>query len=87
MVILLDNFGAHVTPEVLRLLRDNHIHVVGLAPHSSELCQPLDLCINSPLKRNLAAAWNAKARPANGVPGGRIQSARVAQTVGLPGRG
>jgi transposase len=57
-VFVLDNFGAHITPRVLRLFRDNRIHVVGLPPHSSEILQPLDLLTNQSLKKALSTVWS-----------------------------
>lgn len=57
LVLLMDQYGAHITPQVLRLFKDNKIHVVGFPPHSSELLQPLDLVVNSALKKALEVVW------------------------------
>ena len=56
---MLDNFGAHITAEVLAIFKEHKIHVVGIPPHSSELLQPLDIAINSALKKALAVVWAA----------------------------
>ena len=58
-VLVLDNFGAHITAEVLAIFKQHKIHVVGTPPHSSELLQPLDPAINSALKMALAVVWAA----------------------------
>lgn len=74
VVMLLDNFAAHVSCEVLTLLKGAMIHVVRLAPHSSELCQPLNLCINSALKKALAVVWAAASALRKGFFGGTLRA-------------
>ena len=59
IVLMLDNFGTHITAEVLAIFKEHKIHVVGIPPHNSELLQPLDLAINSALKKALAVVWAA----------------------------
>mmetsp|Transcript_11718 Transcript_11718/g.29498 ORF Transcript_11718/g.29498 Transcript_11718/m.29498 type:complete len:117 (-) Transcript_11718:116-466(-) len=34
MTLIMDNFGAHINPEVLQLLVDNHVIIVPLPPHA-----------------------------------------------------
>lgn len=80
VVMLLDNFAAHVTVDALELFHGAKIHVVGFAPHSSEICQPLDLCINGPLKKALSTAWSG----ANGLtPRHQSQNLRAQDRVRL----
>eukprot|EP00873_Tetraselmis_striata_P034177 jgi/Tetstr1/454441/TSEL_041341.t1 len=50
MILILDNFGAHINPEVLPLLVDNHLIIVPLPPHASHFLQPLDVVIMQVLK-------------------------------------
>ena len=59
IVLMLDNFGGHITAEVLAISKEHRVHNVGMPPHSSELLQPLDVAINSALKKALAVAWAA----------------------------
>jgi DDE superfamily endonuclease len=53
--LVCDGHGSHVQPEVLRFCIDNKISLLLMAPHSSHLCQPLDVGIFSPLKTYMTA--------------------------------
>ena len=53
--LVCDGHGSHVQPEVLRFCIDNNISLLLMAPHSSHLCQPLDVGIFSPLKTYMNA--------------------------------
>ena len=57
IVLMLDTFGRHITAEVLAIFKEHRVHVVGRPPHSSEVSPPLDVAINSALKKALAVAW------------------------------
>ena len=48
--LVFDGHGSHVQPEVLRFCIDNNISILLMPPHSSHLCQPLDVGVFSPLK-------------------------------------
>jgi hypothetical protein len=41
----MDNCSAHVTPEIFRLLGENHIKIVTYAPHTTNIFQALDLSL------------------------------------------
>jgi hypothetical protein len=41
-VLLIDNCSAHVTPDIFRLLGENHIKIVTSAPHTTNIFQALD---------------------------------------------
>lgn len=56
ILLFYDNFGAHVTPTVLRLCANNITEVVGFPPHSSHYLQPLDRSCNGPLKKHYATS-------------------------------
>eukprot|EP00873_Tetraselmis_striata_P042693 jgi/Tetstr1/462957/TSEL_007905.t1 len=43
MILIMDNLGAHINPEVLQLFVDNHVIIVPLPPHASHFLQPLDV--------------------------------------------
>src|SRR5271154_4228998 len=51
----MDGHGSHVQPEVLRFCIDNNISILLMPPHSSHLCQPLDVSVFSPLKTYMSA--------------------------------
>jgi len=53
--LVCDGHGSHVQPEVLRFCIDNKISLLLMAPHSSHLCQPLDVGVFSPLKTYMSA--------------------------------
>jgi hypothetical protein len=42
-VLLIDNCSAHVTPEIFRLLSENHVKIVIFAPHTTNIFQAIDL--------------------------------------------
>lgn len=50
-----DNLSSHMDAEVLRLCDENEIYFVCLVPHSTHLCQPLDVGFFRPMKE----AWRA----------------------------
>ena len=56
--LIFDGHGSHVQPEVLRFCIDNNISILLMPPHSSHLCQPLDVGIFSPLKQYMSAELN-----------------------------
>jgi DDE superfamily endonuclease len=53
--LIFDGHGSHVQPEVLRFCIDNNISILLMPPHSSHLCQPLDVGVFSPLKTYMSA--------------------------------
>lgn len=53
--LIFDGHGSHVQPELLRFCIDNNISLLLMPPHSSHLCQPLDVGVFSPLKAYLSA--------------------------------
>jgi len=50
-VLMMDGFSGHTSDQVLKLLQSKNIIPLWLVPHSSHLCQPLDLVIFSTWKR------------------------------------
>lgn len=50
-LLVLDGHGSHPTPEFDKTCSGNNIIPVCMPPHSSNYCQPLDVCCFSPLKR------------------------------------
>ena len=52
-VIIMDNFVVHHDDEIIELCKKNKIQILWLKPHTSHICQPLDLCIFGVQKRYL----------------------------------
>ncbi|XP_072400901.1 uncharacterized protein [Diabrotica undecimpunctata] len=50
VLVLMDNHTSHVSLEVIKLCRKNHITLLGFPPHTSHRMQPLDVSIYGPLK-------------------------------------
>jgi hypothetical protein len=44
VILPVDGHSTHVTPRVIAFCGENHIILVRLVPHSSDISQPLDLC-------------------------------------------
>ena len=51
--LLLDNFAAHTSEDIVNLCRENNIELVYLVPNSTHIFQPLDLCLFSAFKARL----------------------------------
>ena len=47
----MDNFGGHLDWDAFEYLHSNHVFIIGLPPHSSDLTQPLDLSVFGPFKK------------------------------------
>ena len=58
IIVVMDNFFAHINPDVLMSLVKDHVFVVLLPPHSSHLLQPLDVGIMGPFKHWLHKAMH-----------------------------
>lgn len=54
-VLIGDNLASHFNDRVLQLCEENNIGFVCLVPHSTHICQPLDVAFFKPLK----VAWRA----------------------------
>ena len=53
-ILILDGHGSHVTLDFIRHCRQHKIVLLRLIPHTSHLCQPLDVGLFGPLKCALA---------------------------------
>jgi hypothetical protein len=49
-ILVCDGHGSHVTAKFVRFCLDHDIILLLMPPHSSHLCQPLDVGVFSPLK-------------------------------------
>jgi len=53
-LIVCDGHDSHVTPKSIRFCIDNNIQVALMPPHSSHICQPLDIACFGPLKKTMS---------------------------------
>ena len=51
VLMIMDNFVGHLDPDTIELFSNKYVFLVGLAPHTSDLTQPLDLSVFSPFKK------------------------------------
>ncbi|RHZ23192.1 hypothetical protein DYB31_015328 [Aphanomyces astaci] len=57
-VVLLDNFECHVSDESYKIMYEElGAHLCPLPPNSTSVCQPLDVGVMAPFKRNLRNLW------------------------------
>jgi hypothetical protein len=54
-ILTLDGHSSHVTWNFILHYREHRIVLLCLIPHTSHLCQPLDVGLFSPLKTTLSA--------------------------------
>eukprot|EP00198_Chlamydomonas_reinhardtii_P009107 XP_001698444.1 predicted protein [Chlamydomonas reinhardtii] len=72
VILVLDNFAAHVHVDVLDLAAANRVHVIGLPPHSTHVLQPLDRTCMHSLKLNYTnnlQSWRM-------IPGNELRTVR-----------
>ena len=65
-MLIFDGYGSHLTREVLSFMEDKHIWPFCLLPHSSHLCQPLDVGVFQPFKHWHTEAIDEAMRQAGG---------------------
>jgi len=53
-VLILDGHGSHITVDFISHCREHKVLLLRLIPHTSHLCQPLDVGLFGPLKRTLS---------------------------------
>lgn len=58
VLLLMDNFVAHLDWETLDMFHSHHIFICGLAPHTSDLTQPLDLSVFQAFKTAYRRRYN-----------------------------
>lgn len=59
-LLLLDNHQSHVNLDVIKLAKENGVHLLTFPPHCSHRLQPLDVGVYGPFKtyyNSAAAAW------------------------------
>ena len=66
-LLLLDDFGAHKTDEVVRLARSLNVHLMFIPPGLTPVCQPADISWIKPLKSGIRLCWTRKLLEESGV--------------------
>ncbi|KAF0706744.1 hypothetical protein AaE_013971 [Aphanomyces astaci] len=57
-VVLLDNLESHVSGELYNIMYEElGAHLCALPPNATSVCQPLDVGVMAPFKRNLRNLW------------------------------
>jgi hypothetical protein len=52
-ILLMDNCSIHTRPEVFEMLREDDVTVITFPPHTTQVCQALDLSLFGVLKSKL----------------------------------
>ncbi|KAJ8895415.1 hypothetical protein PR048_000747 [Dryococelus australis] len=53
MLLFVDSHGAHITPQVIKLAKENDVHILTFPSHTTHILQPLDVGVYKALK----SAW------------------------------
>ena len=54
VLLLVDGHASHCVPEVVQICKENNVILLALAPHTTHLCQPLDVAVYKSLKMNIS---------------------------------
>ena len=54
VLLLVDGHSSHCTPDVIQIARENNVILLALAPHTTHLCQPLDVAVYRSFKIHLS---------------------------------
>ena len=54
VLLLVDGHSSHCSPEVIQTARENNVILLALAPHTTHLCQPLDVAVYRSFKIQLS---------------------------------
>ena len=65
-MLIFNGYSSHLTREVLEYIESHHIWPFCLLPHSSHLCQPLDVGVFQPFKHWYTEAIDEAMRQAQG---------------------
>ncbi|XP_053392256.1 uncharacterized protein LOC128554944 [Mercenaria mercenaria] len=72
VLLIMDNLGAHLTPDAIDLARENQVEMLCLPPHSTHLLQPLDVRIFHLLKTNLSKVASRLGHQVNRISRGKM---------------
>lgn len=70
-VLIGDNLSCHLDTDVINLCQENNIDFICLVPHSTHLCQPLDVAFFRPMKsswRTTLTNWKIQNSKLSSVP-------------------
>ena len=54
VLLLVDGHSSHCSPEIIKLAQENNVVLLALAPHTTHLCQPLDVAVYKSFKVHLS---------------------------------
>lgn len=54
VLLLVDGHSSHCSPEVIKHAQENNVILLALAPHTTHLCQPLDVAVYKSFKVHLS---------------------------------
>ena len=54
VLLLVDGHSSHCSVEVIEAARENHVVLMALPPHTTHLCQPLDVAVYKSFKTHLS---------------------------------
>ena len=82
VILLLDDFSGHWTPEVIEQARALNIILMKVPPGCTAVCQPADVAWMKPFKGSIRESWVAFLRGAlrSNVPGEPFRLARPSRT-------
>ena len=58
-LLLLDSFHAHITEKVTKFLQKSNVSTAVIPRGCTSKVQPLDVCINNPIKDTIRGEWEA----------------------------
>ena len=58
VLLLVDGHSSHCSPEVIEAARANNVVLMALAPHTTHLCQPLDVAVYKSFKVHSATVYS-----------------------------
>ena len=58
VLLLLDGHISHCSPQLIECVTKNHVTLLALLPHTTHICQPLDVSVYKSLKSNLSKLIN-----------------------------
>ena len=54
VLLLVDGHSSHCSPDLIHIARENNVILLALAPHTTHLCQPLDVAVYRSFKIHLS---------------------------------
>ena len=54
VILLLDGHSSHCTVDIIEAAREHNVMLLALAPHTTHLCQPLDVAVYKSFKMHLS---------------------------------